>query len=116
MRLLVDECTGPSVARWLRAQSHDVFSVYDQSRGMTDDAIFAKAYAESWIIITNDKDFDEKIYREKKSHHGVIFLRLQDERPAVEINAIEKLFEGYSEALEDAFVVVSESQVRFAQG
>lgn len=28
MRFLVDECTGPAVARWLREQSHEVFSVF----------------------------------------------------------------------------------------
>jgi predicted nuclease of predicted toxin-antitoxin system len=31
MRFLVDECTGPQVARWLREQGHDVFSVYERS-------------------------------------------------------------------------------------
>ena len=34
MRFLVDECTGPAVATWLRTQNHEVFSVFEQSRGM----------------------------------------------------------------------------------
>ena len=34
MRFLVDECTGPAVARWLRDQSHQVFSVYEEARLM----------------------------------------------------------------------------------
>lgn len=63
MRLLVDECTGPAVARWLRDQSHEVYSVYEESRGMADDDILDKAYRENWILITNDKDFGEKVYR-----------------------------------------------------
>jgi hypothetical protein len=33
MRFLVDECTGPAVASWLRQQNHEVFSVYEQARG-----------------------------------------------------------------------------------
>ena len=37
MRFLVDECTGSKVARWLRGENHDVFSVFDEARGMTDD-------------------------------------------------------------------------------
>lgn len=32
MRFLVDESTGPWVARWLREQGHEVFSVYDQHK------------------------------------------------------------------------------------
>ena len=78
MRFLVDECTGPAVARWLRAQSHEVFSVYEQARGMADHDVLAKAHAENWILITNDKNFGEKVYREKQAHRGVVFLRLQD--------------------------------------
>jgi hypothetical protein len=31
MRFLVDECTGPSVAQWLRELHHEVFSVYDKA-------------------------------------------------------------------------------------
>ena len=59
MRFLVDECTGPAVAEWLRDHSHEVFSVFEEARGMDDDAIIRKAFAENWILITNDKDFGE---------------------------------------------------------
>jgi len=37
MRFLVDECTGPKVARWLEEKNHEVFSVYDQARGMHEE-------------------------------------------------------------------------------
>jgi len=36
MRFLVDESSGPNLARWLREQGHEVFSVYEQSRGISD--------------------------------------------------------------------------------
>jgi predicted nuclease of predicted toxin-antitoxin system len=112
MRFLVDECTGPAVAGWLRKQSHEVFSIYDESRGMSDNDILNKAYSQNWILITNDKDFGEMIYREKRSHHGVVFLRLQDERAVSKIEALQKLLEGYTNQLLDRFIVVTESYVR----
>lgn len=59
MRFLVDECTGPAVARWLRALKHDLFSVYEEARGIDDDDVIQKAFAENRILITNDKDFGE---------------------------------------------------------
>jgi len=49
-----------------------VYSVFDESRGMSDVDILAKAYQENYIIITNDKDFGEHIFRESKPHLGVI--------------------------------------------
>ncbi len=41
MRFLVDECTGPSVARYLREIGHTVFSVYEQARGLKDAEILS---------------------------------------------------------------------------
>ena len=43
MRFLVDECTGPNVASWLSENDHEVFSVFDDARGMEDDDIIQKA-------------------------------------------------------------------------
>ena len=115
MRFLVDECTGPAVARWLREQSHDVFSVFEEARGAVDDDVLHTASAEQRILITNDKDFGEKVYRVKQSHHGVIFLRLRDERAATTIAVLEKRLGSYTDQLSGAFVVVTETQVRFGQ-
>jgi predicted nuclease of predicted toxin-antitoxin system len=42
MRFLVDECTGTSVADWLKSEKHEVFSVFEQWRGVSDDEIIEK--------------------------------------------------------------------------
>lgn len=115
MRFLVDECTGPVVADWLRGQHHEVFSVYDQARGLDDDSILRKACDENRILITNDKDFGGKVYRERRPHRGVIFLRLSDERAASQIAAPRQLLTDYADRLADRFVVVTETRVRFAR-
>lgn len=115
MRFLVDECTGQTVAQWLRAQCHEVFSVYEQARGMGDDDVLAKANSEDWILITNDKDFGEKIYRERRPHRGVVLLRLRDERSASKIDTLRRLLEHHENLLASAFVVVTETHVRFGQ-
>ena len=80
---------------------------------MADDEILSMAYSGNWILITNDKDFGEKVYREKWPHRGIVFLRLHDECAASKIDVVEKLLDGYEDQLADAFVVVTESHVRF---
>jgi predicted nuclease of predicted toxin-antitoxin system len=114
MRLLVDECTGPAVAAWLSQQGHEVYSVYDQSPGALDDDLLDLAYRENWILITNDRDFGELIFREGRSHRGVIFLRLDDERAVNKIRVLGILLAGYSSQIANQFVVVNETQLRFA--
>jgi len=114
MRFLVDECTGSKVAKWLRDANYEVFSVFDEARGMTDNEVLTKASDENWILITNDKDFGEMIFRERRTHHGIIFLRLDDERAANKIQVLEKLLENYSAKLPEQFVIVTETKVRVA--
>jgi predicted nuclease of predicted toxin-antitoxin system len=115
MRFLVDESTGPAVARWLKSEGHEVFSVYEKARGISDDEILRKAYAENWILITNDKDFGEKVFRERLQHKGVVLLRLDDERAVVKIKSIQQLLKNHSGSLTDNFVVATEMRVRFAR-
>ena len=68
MRFLVDECAGPKVAKWLRDNGHDAVSVFDEFRGIPDEDILAKAVETNSILITNDKDFGEMIFRERREH------------------------------------------------
>jgi predicted nuclease of predicted toxin-antitoxin system len=114
MRFLVDECTGQAVAIWLKAKGYEVFSVYEEARGASDDVLLQKAFTENWILITNDKDFGEKIYRESRRHRGIIFMRLEDERAANKIETLRRLLENYAAQLPDRFVTVTANRVRFA--
>ncbi len=81
---------------------------------MEDEEIIQKAFAEDWILVTNDKGFGEKVYRQRHPHKGVVLLRLADERASNKIEIMRRLLEGYAEGLTDQFVTVTETQVRFA--
>ena len=91
MRFLVDECTGTKVADWLKKQNHEIFSVFDEARGMDDRTILEKCFTENRILITTDKDFGEMVIRENKPHKGIIFLRLVNESYPNKIKVIGQL-------------------------
>jgi predicted nuclease of predicted toxin-antitoxin system len=115
VRFVVDECTGPAVAEWLRARGHEVFSVYEEARGIGDDAVISAAYYGDYILVTNDKDFGEKVYRERRPHKGIVPMRLDDERAANKVEVLRRLLEAYADRLAGHFVVVTERRVRFAR-
>ncbi|MBW2163277.1 MAG: DUF5615 family PIN-like protein [Deltaproteobacteria bacterium] len=115
MRFLVDECTGPAVAKWLRSSHHDVFSVYDEDRGLDDESIIEKANRENYILITNDKDFGELVFHMRKAHKGVILLRLEDERAENKIAVLRRVLESHSDKLVNNFIIVTEKTVRFGE-
>ena len=115
MRFLVDECTGPAVAKWLRSSHHEVFSVYDEVRGLDDDSIIEKANRENYVLVTNDKDFGELVFRKRKPHKGVVLLRLEDERSENKIAILHRVLESYSDKLSDNFIIVTEKTVRIVE-
>ena len=82
---------------------------------MEDDDIIRKAYYENRILITNDKDFGDKVYRERHPHRGVVFLRLDDERAIRKVDVLRRLLARYPDLLSDHFVVVTETRARFAR-
>ena len=116
MRFLVDECTGPAVARWLEKKGHEAFSVFDEAPGISDTEIIRRAHEEKRILITNDKDFGAKVHREQFPHCGIVLLRLDNERSRNKISVLRRLFDEYADHLRDRFVVVTADQIRFAGG
>lgn len=101
------------MASWLQDLGHEILSIFAEAPGIADDEVLAMAVAEDRILITNDKDFGEMIFRERLKHRGVIFLRLSDERSANKIEVLRHLLESYSERLPNQFVTVTETKVRF---
>lgn len=100
----------------MRKQGYEVFSVYEAMRGASDDEVLQKAYTENWILVTSDKDFGDKVYREKQLHRGIILLRLDDDRSQQKIVALQRVLSRYASRLPNNFVVVTEKTVRFARG
>jgi len=115
MRFLVDECAGPAVARTLRELGHDVYSVFEQARGVSDVEVLRAAATEKRNIVTIDKDFGEGVYRDGAVHSGIVPLRLRDQSAAAKSAAVAKLLDSYSHRIEGAFVTVTPRQVRFAK-
>lgn len=115
MRFLVDECTGTSVAEWLKSLNHEVFSVFEEWRGAFDDEILEKCKNESYILITSDKDFGEMVFRSQKVHNGIILVRCNPNIYSKRIEVLAKLLKNHSEHLENNFVVVGNTTVRIVE-
>lgn len=79
MRFVVDECVGPTVARWLRDNGHDIVSVFEVARDSTDAEILAWAFREDRILITADNDFGDLIVPDRHPYRCVIMPSMDDE-------------------------------------
>ena len=82
------------------------------ARGWDDDHVLQKANEEDRILITNDKDFGDMVFRERKPHKGVILLRPEEENSSNKIHVLQTLLEGFAGQLGGNFVVASDVAVR----
>jgi predicted nuclease of predicted toxin-antitoxin system len=112
MQFVVDESTGSAVVDYLRSLGHDVLAVAEAMPQADDSDILDQAAIEERILITNDKDFGELVFRSGRAHHGVILLRLHDERSSNRVRMVEVVLERYADRLISHFIVATEGGVR----
>lgn len=112
MKFLVDESVEYRVALDLKEKGFDIISVASDFPSLKDKRVLSKANKEGRILMTNDKDFGELIFRQKLPHKGVILLRLPDETSQAKIEKLNFLLKNYESKLENNFVVVTKDRVR----
>ena len=112
MNLMCDESVERPVVERLRADGHSVVYVAELSPGITDHEVLVQANTLSAALVTNDKDFGELVYRQRRVHSGVVLTRLaglsNDEKAAIVSAALAI----HGAELVGAFSVVSPGQVR----
>ncbi len=115
MNILADECIDRQIVERLRVEGYDVLYVAELDPGIPDDVVLNQANERNAMLLTADKDFGEMVYRSQMAHRGIVLMRLDDERSANKIAVLAQLLQSYGDRLPDAFVVVSEDRIRFAQ-
>jgi predicted nuclease of predicted toxin-antitoxin system len=79
---------------------------------MTDDQLIDLANSERRILITNDKDFGELVFRQGRVVEGLILLRVKGQDSLEKVRVMRQLIEHYSEKLSRCFVVATKSEIR----
>lgn len=113
MKFLLDESAEYRIAGFLQDLGHDVIAIaHDYPESLSDRTVLQIARAEERILITNDRDFGELIFRQKLPHSGVIYFRLGPGSTADEKVAwLEQLFITHADRLAH-FIVVTPVRVR----
>ena len=116
MKFLLDQSTDARLLPYLRDLGHDATRIGgDYPSGLPDEAVLAIAKEEGRILITDDRDFGELIFRRRLAHAGVIFLRLGDYADlSTKIERVSYALTNYQEQL-DQFLVVAPRSVRVRQ-
>jgi predicted nuclease of predicted toxin-antitoxin system len=113
MKCLLDESAEYRIAHWLKEHGHDVTAIaHDYPHALPDSRVLEIAVKEQRVLITNDGDFGELIFREHLPHVGVIYFKLGLASTADEkIRWLQHILVRYADSL-DRFIVVRRSSVK----
>ena len=112
MKFLIDESADARLAPYLRSLRHEAILVTESlGRGTPDLAILAYAREQGCVIITDDRDFGELVYRRREPHLGVVYFRLSDTLFETRRARMAYVLEQHADDF-DQFLVVTGSRVR----
>jgi len=113
VKFLADECCDVELVSLLRSKGHDVLYVIEFKPGILDKEVLEKAFAEKRILLTEDKDFGELVYRFKEPAYGIILLRFEVPERHLKWPRLKGLIHHYSSKLQGNFIVVDVEKFRF---
>jgi predicted nuclease of predicted toxin-antitoxin system len=112
MRLLADENLHADLVTWLRSQQHDVLYVAEVLQQEDDAKLLDLSQQQGRIVITDDKDFGELVFRRRLTTHGVILLRLTSPDVIVRASRLQEIWDTIEGNQPGNFIVVTEDRVR----
>ena len=107
MRFLIDESTGRKLAGIIKQAGYNAVFSFDILGRTSDEELLKFAEKKKYVLISDDKDFGELIFRLNKPASGVIFLRMA-KHPKKRFAAIK----GILDKAEGKFIVVKEGQIK----
>ena len=112
MKLLADEGVDRPIVTALRNAGFDVVYILETNQGAEDEFILSLAYRDERILITQDKDFGELVYRLQQVHYGIILIRLQGYSPELKAEITTALLLEHKDELIKSFTVIQPNAIR----
>ena len=112
MRWLVDECVDAALVRRLRSGGHDVIYMAEIAPASTDAEVMARAQHEERLLLTEDKDLGDLVFRRSGRIPGVLLLRLDPAMHALKARRLEAAIERFGDSLFGRYVIVEETRFR----
>lgn len=112
MRWLVDECVDAELVKQLRHRGHDVVYVAADGSGSTDPQVLLRAREEDRVLLTEDKDFGDLVFRFRLALPAVVLLRIPPQDRAIKWNRLSVVIEQFGTGLIGRYVVVEKSRMR----
>ena len=112
MKLLADEGVDKPIVDLLRASGFDVHYILETNGGIDDEHVLQIANYEGRILLTQDKDFGEMVFRLRKVHLGIVLIRLGITISIEKARIVNQAILEHGEKLMNAFTVIQKNAIR----
>jgi hypothetical protein len=112
MRWLADECVDSALINGLRGAGHDTLYVAEIASGATDAEVLRPARNDGRLLLTEDKDFGELVFRAKLAVPGLVLLCLRPEQYLLKWARLEAAIAQFGDRLFGRYLVLEEARFR----
>jgi predicted nuclease of predicted toxin-antitoxin system len=112
-QIVADESVDFRIVFALRELGFTVFSIAEEQASIRDEEVLRIAVLNNSLLITEDKDFGELVFRLQLAHKGVLLLRLDEKDKAIEV-ASQTIVKYYPDLLNN-FSVLNQNKLRIKQ-
>ncbi|MEO8822470.1 MAG: DUF5615 family PIN-like protein [Ginsengibacter sp.] len=115
MKILADESVDYRIISFLREQSFTVIAIIDNDASISDNKVLEKANDENMLLITEDKDFGELVFRLKLKHRGIILFRFFNLEIDTQNKKVLEALKMHGKELLNNFSTLTENRLRIRQ-
>jgi predicted nuclease of predicted toxin-antitoxin system len=109
---LADECVDASLVAQLRRTGEDVAYVAEFSSGLSDAEAIALAQRERRLLLTEDKDFGDLVFRQGRPVPGVLLLRIEPDQREIKWPRLQFVIARLGDGLFGRYTVLEPTRFR----
>lgn len=112
MLWLADECVAAPLVARLRDAGHDVLFVAEIAPRASDTEVLGLAVEGERLLLTDDKDFGELVFRQHRAVPGVVLVRIDPEQAELKWERLQAAVDQIGEGLFGRYTVVETDRLR----
>ncbi len=112
MRWLADECVAAALVGELRSAGHDVAYMAEVAPRASDADVIRRANDEDRLLLTEDKDFGELVFRWGRAVPGIVLVRIHPGTHQHTWRRLQAAIGRFGDALFGRYTVVESSRFR----
>jgi predicted nuclease of predicted toxin-antitoxin system len=112
VRWLIDECVDAGLAALLSESGHDVVYMSDVAPRAADPEVMNRADRENRLLLTEDKDFGDLVFRQARPVPGLVLVRIDPARRSRKGPRLLTAIDRFGDALFGHYTVIEDARFR----